>query len=130
VWGEDIIFDNFPSVKNKSIASGNETPNLSLTEGEPTLDKYILTLSRCRGRKLTQKRDAVNAFTGVLHQLCIRPKSSHLCGLPTIIFDLSLLFWHIGRATRRRGFPSWSWAGWSGYLWAYIPEGDQQSTNE
>jgi hypothetical protein len=99
VWGEDIIFDNFPSIQNESIASGNDMPNLSFTGGESALVKYISTLSRYHDRRLTKGRDAVNAFTGVLRQLCIRLKSDRLCGLPTFIFDLSLLFWHFGRAT-------------------------------
>jgi hypothetical protein len=132
VWGEDIIFDMFPTIKNKSYASGNETPNMSFSDGHSrsAIDKYISLLSRYHSRDLTKEDDSINAFYGVLRQFCIKMKSDQLCGLPTAVFDLGLLFWHMGQAKRRRGFPSWSWAGWSGYLWVYDPAEEGEDTNQ
>jgi len=132
VWGEDLIFDQFPTIKNKAFESGNGVPTMSYSDGgsRSVVDKYISLLSHYHGRDLTSEDDSINAFQGVLRQLCIKLKSDHLCGIPTIIFDLGLLFWHMGPAKRRRGFPSWSWAGWSGYLWVYDPAEEGEDTNQ
>lgn len=35
-------------------------------------------------------------------------------GLPTCIFDLALLWQPASKLSRRKGYPSWAWAGWDG----------------
>lgn len=35
-------------------------------------------------------------------------------GIPTSIFDMALLWQPTAKSVRRLGFPSWSWAGWTG----------------
>src|SRR2546430_2249633 len=37
VWGEDIIYDNFPLVENKAVASRNEIPKLFFDDGDKAM---------------------------------------------------------------------------------------------
>lgn len=76
-------------------------------------------------RSLTMEEDSLNAFLGVLNYYArTRRPILHLWGLALredertalrprdMIFDL--FWWHEATATRRRGFPSWTWARWAG----------------
>lgn len=76
-------------------------------------------------RELTFDDDSMDAFLGVLHFHISRSWSTlHLWGLPVHKlwrvgegqpkFQFELLWRHDAPATRRREFPSWTWAGWAG----------------
>ncbi|KAF2804838.1 uncharacterized protein BDZ99DRAFT_144051 [Mytilinidion resinicola] len=67
-------------------------------------------------RNLTDENDALNGFAGTQNVLSSKVYSSFFQGLPAAQFDLALLWQPEGRLRRRKGFPSWSWAGWEGYV--------------
>ncbi|KAH0565586.1 hypothetical protein GP486_001019 [Trichoglossum hirsutum] len=67
-------------------------------------------------RNMTYAGDAVKAFAGVLQRLgTIYPKG-FFWGLPVDDFDWALTWRPQVPPTRRKGFPTWSWAGWKGPL--------------
>ncbi|KAK3305141.1 uncharacterized protein B0T15DRAFT_368905, partial [Chaetomium strumarium] len=62
-------------------------------------------------RALTNDADALRAMAGILRRLSQRSRCRMLQGLPTGLFDKYVLL-RGPVAGRRRGFPSYSWAGW------------------
>lgn len=87
-----------------------------------TLREHIEEYTR---RDLSHSEDSLNAFLGVLdYNSKTRRPMAHLWGLPLyedqaraprprdILFEL--FWWHESPGTRRKGFPSWTWAGWAG----------------
>lgn len=60
IWGEDIIFDKFPKVKNQSYESGNSIPTMSYSNADcrSAVDKYMRLLFRYHGRDLTNEDDS------------------------------------------------------------------------
>jgi hypothetical protein len=56
----------------------------------------------------------LRAFSGIDAVQSQMLGSNVLAGLPANIFDAALLWQPAVQLTRRRGFPSWSWAGWHG----------------
>lgn len=84
---------------------------------QPPYQMYQEFVSEYSERDLTKDSDAINALTGVLRRFSARVNSRLLYGLPTAVFDLSLL-WQNERCflQRRAGFPSYSWAGWKGQV--------------
>jgi hypothetical protein len=82
-------------------------------------------ISEYSERQLTKQSDALNAILGVFH--AYESASSpifHYWGIPFAMpnrnitcsrgFVLGLQWQNALRATRRIGFPSWSWVGWGG----------------
>lgn len=77
---------------------------------------YAKTVEKYSERQMTFELDALNACEGILRQFsCVYP-TSFLWGLPTVAFGLALLWWPSESLQRRAGFPSWTWAGWSGHI--------------
>ncbi|KAI0171542.1 heterokaryon incompatibility protein-domain-containing protein [Pestalotiopsis sp. NC0098] len=87
---------------------GRESPSLLvLAEDNPRIDK-----------------DALPAFSGVLHFLARGFSGGFVCGLPVLFLDTALLWQPLRKAKRRlatdtgRNFapsaplPTWSWVGW------------------
>jgi hypothetical protein len=62
-------------------------------------------------RALTSDADTLRAMAGVLRRLSQKFRCRMLHGLPTGLFDRFILL-RGPAAGRRRGFPSYSWAGW------------------
>ena len=57
-------------------------------------------------------------------------KSSSFWGFPTVYFQLALLWQPCHRLQRRKGFPSWSWAGWVGKVaWTSEFTGDRNDVD-
>jgi hypothetical protein len=104
-------------------------PDLSLGHLRELLKTYSL-------RDMTYQSDAINAFQGILQRYSRAPVPvKHYFGVPFTtgqhpglsdmremersVDDISNSFiaaltWSAENATRRPGFPSWSWAGWRG----------------
>ena len=118
VWREDWTLEHPTAVRFFLHEMDNRfMQNMDL------LGQYRHSLREYTRRKLTYQDDAVNAYAGVLAaQPAIFggfPLGPACCGLHIGLIDWVILF-YLGRgATRHRGMPSWSWAGWVGE--AFLP---------
>ena len=65
-------------------------------------------------RDLSHARDSLNAFTGVLSGLSQSTGMLFTHGLPREDFLKALLWYPVNTSSRLPGFPSWTWAGWTG----------------
>jgi hypothetical protein len=65
-------------------------------------------------RSLSVESDIIRAFQGLLRTMEQRLKLHFLAGMPIEYLDSSLLWAPRRHAKRRLGFPSFSWAGWTG----------------
>jgi hypothetical protein len=66
-------------------------------------------------RRLTNGRDILNGFAGIMQSFSERVNWEFLYGLPTAFFDSALLFQRRNLQCQFHdiGFPSWSWSGWA-----------------
>ncbi len=104
---------------------------MSLNRAIPPYQMYQEFVSEYSERDLTKDSDAINALTGVLRRFSARVNSRLLCGLPTAVFDLSVLFQNESSALQRRAeFPSYSWAGWKGQVSWLILDVDWYNFND
>lgn len=87
------------------------------------LDNLRQDITRYTRRHLTYPSDSLNAFLGVIQYYMSLTENrglvGHAWGVPLYKstrseFSLDLAWSHRTPATRRPGFPSWSWAGWAG----------------
>jgi hypothetical protein len=79
---------------------------------------YGSLLTEYSQRKMTHKSDVINAFGAVIQQMTHTIfRRGFFWGIPIEILQYALLWEHFGKTERREGFPSWSWAGWIGYIW-------------
>lgn len=95
---------------------------------------YAALVSAISRRRLSHQNDALNAAVGVLGPLAAAGglrkdygvlagnpsegfRTELLAGIPSVIFEEAIM-WTPGPDVmhRREGFPSWSWAGWSGAI--------------
>ena len=81
------------------------------------IDHYGAKLTLYSYRRMTEDEDGINAFSGILQRLEDMYPKAYFWGLPIDDFQWSLLWRSHAPPTRRKGFPSWSWAGWKGGLW-------------
>ncbi|KAJ4989017.1 tol protein [Stagonosporopsis vannaccii] len=98
-------------------------------------------------RSLTLVSDTLNAVLGVLAAFDHKFQVGHLCGIPfmknrpistvegpvvsSLTLQFSLLFKTEEGSCRIKDFPSWSWAGWTGYkYWAYDLERTETSFSD
>ena len=65
-------------------------------------------------RDLSHSRDSLNAFLGVLSRLTISTHMGFVQGLPKDDLLKGLLWFPVYSSSRLSGFPSWTWAGWTG----------------
>ncbi|KAA8909376.1 heterokaryon incompatibility protein-domain-containing protein [Sphaerosporella brunnea] len=110
-WREDIVMED------ESIIASHHSSGKRIS-GAPDIDPigaYVGTLWEYSGRSLTYHSDIFNAFAGLSRCLGPELESDWCFGLPEVVFDWALL-WDArdGKAQRRSGAPSWSWAGWVG----------------
>jgi hypothetical protein len=83
-----------------------------------SLCKYVMLLvDNYSRRKLSFPSDSLNAISGVFAVLSKSFGWRFRAGLPDHLIDHALL-WRPGdsRHIRNFGFPSWTWAGWSGRI--------------
>ncbi|KFA69719.1 hypothetical protein S40285_08718 [Stachybotrys chlorohalonatus IBT 40285] len=111
VWREDIM------AETDLVRPFDGSNTLGSTTSEWPLGCYSDHVQAYSSRKLTYHSDALNAFTGIQKALRgFMGGTTFWYGLPAAAFDWALLWDQpIGqRLTRREGFPSWTWAGWTG----------------
>jgi hypothetical protein len=91
----------------------------------PDLLSYQRLVIDFNERSLTYPEDVVDAFSGVTTQLSAIFLGGFLYGIPTMFFDVALL-WRASSTLERRiprrktgseaNLPSWSWMGWQGFI--------------
>jgi hypothetical protein len=66
-------------------------------------------------KRLTNRSDILNGFTGIMKSFSELMGWEFLYGLPTAFFDSALLFVRHDMRSQFHdiGFPSWSWSGWA-----------------
>ncbi|KAF2812161.1 HET-domain-containing protein, partial [Mytilinidion resinicola] len=76
-------------------------------------DVYAIAVAEYTRRSLTDPMDKLRALSGILNYLQQPFGAPFLCGIPSTLFDVGLLWKPLGLCSRNNSiFPSWSWAGW------------------
>jgi hypothetical protein len=70
---------------------------------------------------MSESRDAINAFSGMLQDWSKGYRTDFHFGVPVQFFQWGLLWTAQRQLERRPDFPTWSWAGWKGALWQRLP---------
>jgi hypothetical protein len=112
VFAEDIVAS--PNADPDADLVGNYKQSRYIREDSAASSMYFQSVQHYTSRKLTYSSDILNGFRGVEAVQCQFLSTTSLSGLPTSLFDMSLLWQPSCLTTRRDGFPSWSWTGWEG----------------
>ena len=91
---------------------------INLDDTEWDFKTYDALVSVFTGRNLTYEADVLNACQGSLNRISHKAGIQFSFGLP-MSDCLRALVWvphHAHVLARRRGFPSWSWTGWTGRI--------------
>lgn len=104
----------FAWITDQIGAGGYRIP---LRDPAKRLETWGVKLNMYSYRDLTYENDALHAFEGIAQQLRTVYPQGFYYGLPIEDFDWGLLWRSQRPPTRRKEFPSWSWAGWKGPLW-------------
>ncbi|KAI9699597.1 MAG: hypothetical protein M1820_007096 [Bogoriella megaspora] len=104
---------------------GNGTLRNKLVIGERPKDYmtiYGILIGLYSQRQMTKSSDALNAFSGILQHLKqFVHRDGFFQSLPIAELNWSLLWVPYSQMWRRRGFPSWSWAGWECQIHPGLP---------
>jgi hypothetical protein len=132
-WSENSRAETEP-LRSTILGSSSSVENIDLK-----IDPWVLYEDYVRqysSRHLSYDSDAINAMTGILKRISLAMKCRFLYGLPTVSFDLSIIF-ITTLFQRRPGFPSYSWSGWKGAVWcerpehnSFDPNGESQTVEE
>ncbi|RMJ15182.1 hypothetical protein CDV36_005125 [Fusarium kuroshium] len=134
MWDEEVILElPKPRVRVQSLAFGC---NDEWDDGDPkfsskALVTYIMQFSM---REFTFSADVLPAFLGVVRRYEHLNNEMIHWGLPTALFDQSLV-WQAGTERREERhrvvcgdgevrevpYPSWSWLGWAGFVGPTLP---------
>ncbi|KAK2613144.1 hypothetical protein N8I77_000072 [Diaporthe amygdali] len=81
--------------------------------------KFMRSFSDYSWRSLSFPSDILNVFLGILSNFMSRKNPIyHVWGVPVVLthneWSFKLNWQHSHPCKRRPGFPSWSWAGWTG----------------
>ena len=94
------------------------------------VNAYSRLLNQFSGRHMSNPRDIIASFEGILSVLRVCLKTSFWFGLPERYLDETLLWIEAGPSLRRNIpitpsskmlFPSWSWAGWDTTIEIRLP---------
>ncbi|CAG7561106.1 unnamed protein product [Fusarium equiseti] len=120
VWREHV---QLPPELDSIVA--RIVPCSFILEGStPDLSFFTLILSDYNRKQFTYPEDCLHGFAGISLLFSTQLCGGFVSGLPTAFFDLVLLWEPGGHITRRvakdltraNELPSWSWAGWFGYV--------------
>ena len=93
----------------------------SIDDPVKAINAYSRLVTQFSGRQMSDPRDIIASFEGILSVLRGSLKTAFCFGLPEKYLDETLLWIEIGPSSRRNisitpssdtRFPSWSWAGW------------------
>ena len=118
LWREDTE-ERIPQKQVEHIRNAR-TPRLTKPfwkgelPSEPDFKRYTGLVQDYTRRSMGYQTDALNAFGGLMRVLEKPFDTTFFQGLPLRFFDRALRFELPGfeSASRRSGFPSWSWCGW------------------
>lgn len=117
-YPEDIHLERHPDTWKSSTSFGSfsyEMGFLEETHHTGRFGGFLNLLRDFTSRQLSFQEDSLAAIDGVLSLVGEKLNTDFLWGLPTSYLELAVLF-NVGcydPSTRRRGFPSWTWAGWN-----------------
>jgi hypothetical protein len=124
---KDINIDFSILEKSTSESQNDHVENVDGTltvVRSPIFTEYQSIVSLYSTREMTNPDDAINAIDGLLSVIKVSMHTDTLFGLPESMLDAALL-WRGEEALEPRGrgtqttdaaLPSWSWAGWKGYV--------------
>jgi hypothetical protein len=115
VWREDLVTEETEIMAGQGeITSSFQRPLQPGNDPAAAISAYISCVEVYSRRNLSFAEDGLNAFAGISKILENDLGTSMFYGLPIKYFELALL-WAPKRInlTRRQGFPTWTWAGWS-----------------
>jgi hypothetical protein len=87
---------------------------ISLLPKIPSLGRWGMIVENFSERSLTFVSDICHALAGATEVMRSTFAGGIVHGLPTVFFDIALLWQPRARLSRRTGEPSWSWLGWKG----------------
>jgi hypothetical protein len=132
IWSEETCADQDP-VAEKDEEEWNTNLVMMLQQDmdrgkDPwTIREYFVEVaSRFMMRNLTFENDAIDAMSGILHRISVIGQTPILHGVPERWLPEIMAFTP-RQLRRRKGFPSWSWAGWLGEMLFRGDEGECQS---
>jgi hypothetical protein len=82
---------------------------------------YSTIVAEYTSRKLSHKIDTLNAIAGMTKSLARFADDTFLAGIPSELIHCGLLWQPTGPCVRQPQWPSWSWAGWTGYEQSMCP---------
>ena len=124
-WAHNLSSDSNPTQKTSLewLFEQNGPGCLKNPLDSPThrLEHWGAKVTLYSYRSMTKDEDALNAFLGVLQRLETMYESGFFWGLPVADFQWALLWQSQSPPERRKGFPTWSWAGWKTGVWPGYP---------
>jgi hypothetical protein len=102
---------------NRDLLTSSNWPAYALTLNPwPDLEQYFHLVCGYNSRSLSYASDVLRAFTAIINAFNSSFPNGFLFGVPEFLFDIGLLWSRLEPLKRRKGFPSWSWVGWSGEI--------------
>lgn len=128
-WPYDLMHartsDRFPENVPNAPFGGMTLDKKYYNERRPYINlmENIINYSH---RSLSFPSDILNAFLGILSNFASRKDPIyHVWAIPVVlsyeVWSLKLNWMHAQPCRRRPGFPSWSWAGWTGPILGVEP---------
>lgn len=108
---------------------------MSIEDFKEPMNAYRNTVHKFCTREMTDERDVLNAFVGVLNALGPQLGTRMVFGLPEEHL-VDALCWRFAESSitqggRRHGFPSWSWCGWkAAVVMPYLPKASKPPLHE
>ena len=118
LWNASGLYSSIWETMKESATWLSRTP---IDDPVEAVKAYSRLLNQFSGRHMSNPRDIIASFEGILSVLRIFLKTNFWFGLPERYLDETLLWIEAGPSLRRNIlittsskmlFPSWSWAGW------------------
>ncbi|EJP60925.1 heterokaryon incompatibility protein [Beauveria bassiana ARSEF 2860] len=120
VWREHIDGNVQLDTPYRGVAACRSMLQASI----PEFSEFQMVLNEYNCREFSYPEDATDAFSGISHCISAAVGGELITGLPSVCFDVFLLWSPQTRVSRRQpidstragSLPSWSWVGWSGAI--------------
>ncbi|KAK1590359.1 heterokaryon incompatibility protein-domain-containing protein [Colletotrichum navitas] len=117
VYAEQLVDRTVQPCGNR-LLDESRTSMLHLAANlETPIYDFVAMLVYYTQRVLTDQNDVLRAVAGIIRRVSDKAKCLFFQGIPTAAFDAFLIFTGASNPLRRRrGFPSYTWAGWRGRI--------------